>query len=380
MNIIIGADIVPTLSNEKIFESGNITDIVDQNIISILDAADYRIFNLEVPLVDIESPIQKCGPCLRASTQIVRGLKSIGVNFLTLANNHIMDQGYNGLRSTMDVLDCARIAYAGAGDNIEVASKPYIIRISDQTVGIYCCAEHEFSIADKCKSGANPFDPLESLDHIKDLKSQCDYVICLYHGGKEHYRYPSPLLRKTCKKIIEKGANIVICQHTHCIGCRENYMHGTIVYGQGNFLFDYSDNECWQTSILINIDLRDNSVEYIPIRKNRNSVMLAQENDAQDILCKMEYRSKQIQQQGFIESEYDKFAESMLYLYFSRDIPMMGNILFKLINKASNYRIGRYLVDRRIRKNALTYINQYNCEAHRELILCGLEKVVRDRM
>ena len=157
-------------------------------------------------------------------------------------------------------------------------------------------------------------------------------------------------------------------------------MHGTIVYGQGNFLFDYSDNECWQTSILINIDLRDNSVEYIPIRKNRNSVMLAQENDAQDILCKMEYRSKQIQQQGFIESEYDKFAESMLYLYFSRDIPMMGNILFKLINKASNYRIGRYLVDRRIRKNALTYINQYNCEAHRELILCGLEKVVRDRM
>ena len=43
-----------------------------------------------------------------------------------------------------------------------------------------------------------------------ELKKQCDYVIVLYHGGKEHYRYPSPYLQKVCRKIVDKGADIVV--------------------------------------------------------------------------------------------------------------------------------------------------------------------------
>lgn len=75
------------------------------------------------------------------------------------------------------------------------------------------------------------------------MSNACDYTIVLYHGGKEHYRFPSPNLQKYCRKFIEKGANIVICQHSHCIGCEENYKNGKIIYGQGNFLFDDSDDE-----------------------------------------------------------------------------------------------------------------------------------------
>ena len=63
-------------------------------------------------------------------------------------------------------------------------------------IGIYACAENEFTIATDTTAGANPFDPFESLDHIQNLKRSCDYVIVLYHGGKEHYRYPSPYLQK----------------------------------------------------------------------------------------------------------------------------------------------------------------------------------------
>lgn len=81
--------------------------------------------------------------------------------------------------------------------NLEEATKPYIVKINGITVGIYCCAEHEFTIATAQKAGANPFDALESLDQVYRLKSICDYVIVLYHGGKEHYRYPSPYLQKS---------------------------------------------------------------------------------------------------------------------------------------------------------------------------------------
>src|SRR5690606_29065463 len=117
-------------------------------------------------------------------------------------------------------------------------------------IGFYVCAEHEFSIASVDSPGANPFDPLESLDHIADLKNECDYVVVLYHGGKEHYRYPSPYLQKVCRKMADKGANLVICQHSHCIGCFEVYKDSTLVYGQGNFIFNKHDNEYWKTSIL----------------------------------------------------------------------------------------------------------------------------------
>ena len=78
-------------------------------------------------------------------------------------------------------------------------------------------------------------DPAEQKDN------KCDYTIVLYHGGKEYYRYPSPNLQRVCRYMIEKGTDLVICQHSHCIGCEENYLSGKIVYGQGNFIFDCDD-------------------------------------------------------------------------------------------------------------------------------------------
>ena len=200
MNILIGADLVPTKSNMKYFENNNIEKLIDKYLLEKLNRADYRIFNLEVPLVDKETPINKCGPNLIASTKSGLGIKALRTDFLTLANNHILDQGEKGLISTLKVLKDLDISFAGIGNNIEEASKPFIFEIENKKVGIYCCVEHEFSIVSSYSMGANPFDPLESLDHIQNLKKQVDYVIVLYHGGKEHYRYPSPNLQKLVEK------------------------------------------------------------------------------------------------------------------------------------------------------------------------------------
>ena len=186
--IIIGADVVPTSSNYTYFKNGDIHHIIGTEIEEILNKSDYSIFNLEVPLTDEESPISKCGPNLIAPTYTIKGLKKINPYFFTLANNHILDQGNKGLQKTIEILKHENIAYSGAGNNLEEARKPYIININDIKIGIYCCAEHEFTIADKDKAGANPYDPLESFDHVKKLKEEVDFVIVLYHGGKEHYR------------------------------------------------------------------------------------------------------------------------------------------------------------------------------------------------
>ena len=132
--------------------------------------------------------------------------------------------------STINCLTENKIGYGGVGRNLQEASKPYFFERKGIKVGIYCCAEHEFSIATESTYGANPFDPLESLDHIIDMKKKCDVIIVLYHGGKEYYRYPSPDLQRICRKMVDKGADLVVCQHSHCIGCEEEWNNGVILY------------------------------------------------------------------------------------------------------------------------------------------------------
>ena len=332
MKLIIGADLVPTESNAELFKSGNAEGLIGEELQMLLNEADYKIFNLEVPLTNVLSPIDKCGPALIASEDTIEGYKAIGVDCLTIANNHIMDQGVQGLKSTLDILENAKISYVGGGDNLEQATKPLIIEMGERKIGIYACAEHEFSIATESCPGANPFDPLESLDHIAKLKAQCDYVVVLYHGGKEHYRYPSPNLQKICRKIIEKGANLVICQHSHCVGCEEKYNGGTIVYGQGNFLFDYSESEYWQTSLLLSLDEHMN-VTYLPLVKQGNGVRLAEGEKSNQILNDFRRRSEEITQDGFVEKKYKEFAATMVNNYLFTFLGVRRTFVYKAFDK-----------------------------------------------
>ena len=374
MKILIGEDLVPTDTNKSYFEEGNASEIVDKKIFDILNEADFRIFNLEVPLTDALCPIDKCGPNLVASTKSINGIKAFNPSLLTLANNHIMDQGESGLKSTTKTLNDNEINFLGAGDNLSCAKKPYIIEKDGLKIGIYACSENEFSIADKDKAGANPFDPLESPDDIAALKSECDYVIVLYHGGKEHYRYPSPNLRKTCRKLCDKGADLVICQHTHCIGCEEKYNSSAIVYGQGNFFFNKYESEFWKTSLLIEADVKggDTVINYIPLMKDGKGIKKAVADEAKEILDNFNKRSEEIKNDEFVEAAYKAFAETMIKNYYN--IIYKPNIFVRVLKKF--FKID--LTKKPSLKQNLKLINIIECEAHRELILKGLKGIKKE--
>ena len=377
MSILIGADIVPTKSNIEQFNKGDAAFLVGSELLKILNDADYRIFNLEVPLTDVCSPIDKCGPNLIAPTSTINGYKSIGVDFVTLANNHIMDQGEQGLLSTCDLLRKNNIAYCGVGDNLNLAKVPYVFEISGKKIGIYACAEHEFSIATENSVGANPFDPLESFDHVSSLKQEVDYVIVLYHGGKEHYRYPSPNLQRVCRKFVKSGADLVVCQHSHCIGCEEKYLDGTIVYGQGNFLFDDSESEFWQTSLLIQID-NDCQISYIPLMKKGNGVRLASENDSNKILENFFGRSEGIKADGQIENKYNEFSQKMIDGYLLKLSGTGKSFVFRVMNKLTKQKYGKWILKNKIKKQQLLQMqNILECEAHRELLKVGIINKVK---
>ena len=105
----------------------------------------------------------------------------MGIDLLTIANNHIKDQGID---STIEILSKTGISCVGVGNNLEEARKPAFFSVDGKRYGAYACAEHEFSIAAKNIPGTNPFDPLESFDYVAQMGEHCDYIIVLYHGGK----------------------------------------------------------------------------------------------------------------------------------------------------------------------------------------------------
>jgi len=375
MKLLFGADLGPTKTNFDLFAAGDAQSLIGEELLRLFQEADLRCFDLEVPLTDRDTPIKKNGPTLRAPENTVAGIKAMGINLLTLANNHILDHGQAGLEATLRALDGAGIPHFGTGLYPHCAA-PYIFEKDGKKVGIYACAEHEFSIAGSDAPGANPFEPLESPDHVAQLKARCDYVVVLYHGGKEHYRYPSPGLQKACRKLVEKGADLVLCQHSHCIGCCETYEGGTIVYGQGNFLFDRSDNEYRNSAILVQVN-EDFSVSYLPLVKKGNGVRLAQGQGGQAILDAFHARNDQIRDAAFLRKSYEAYmkANGMHYMLLLQNIN--GRSLpNRILNKLTGGGWYRWRLRKLTTQRRLALKNCIACEAHRESILQMLDEKV----
>lgn len=373
--IVIGADFVPTKENTDAFVRGDAEGFLGPELQRTLQEADYRIFNLEVPLTDTAAPIAKCGPNLIAPSDAVNGYRAVKADLLTLANNHILDHGAQGLQNTIRHLDVNGIHHVGAGDTPQEASKPFRFSCFGKTIGVYACAEHEFSIVTARQPGANPFDPLYSLDHISELKQACDYVIVLYHGGKEYYRYPSPQLQRTCRRLIEKGADLVLCQHTHCIGCEERYQGGVIVYGQGNFLFGRKkEPDCWNESLLVLLNEKL-EVSYLAVEVSADGARanLAAPEKAEQLLRDFAERSADIRRDGFLNEAYIMLAEEKKDAYF-RTVTGRENRVFDKANQLLQNRLRERRVRRRYGEKGLLALQNYlECEAHRELLLACIE-------
>lgn len=379
MKIIIGADLVPTKTNEEMFVNGDVESLIGKELCEILKSADFTVFNLEVPLTDSVCPIKKQGPALYAPMKTILGIKKINPHFFTLANNHILDQGEKGLIDTISLLKEHGINYAGIGENIKDAAKPFIFEFDKRKVGFYCCTEHEFSAVNDEKIGANVYDSYRSNIEISNLSSMCDYLIVLYHGGKEQYRYPAPYLRDECRKMIDSGANLVICQHSHCIGCEEYWKDGHIIYGQGNFLFDANSNEYWDTGLLIDLEIGNGIlVNYIPIVKDNNKIKLADTDKASLIIGEFKKRSKEIIINGYIEAKYEELSIKQLDNYLlTFQGKVSKKIWFRALNKLSGYKFGKWYVSRYYdEQSLLTVLNYLQCETHRDLIIQGIEKRV----
>ncbi len=297
MKTLFFGDLSPTFITNPLFEKGDIETLFTDTV-SLFKGNDVNFINLECALTKSENEIEKFGPCLKAHPNTAKVLKDIGVNYCSVSNNHFFDFGKEGAQDTFKYLDEVGIIPTGFGENYEDSRKDLKIEKHGEKIAIIAVCEHEYSYALDDRMGCRPICPFDTLEDIRKAKLNADRVIVIYHGGKEHCRYPSPRLLKQSRAMIKSGADVVLCQHSHCIGCYEKYEGGHILYGQGNFHFvkivEYA-KETWGTLLAVKYDTKTNNIEFVPIYNTQNGIALVKGEEAKKIMSQFEARNIELQ-------------------------------------------------------------------------------------
>jgi len=349
---------------------------------SMFMQADYKCINLEAPITDSteEHKIVKTGPHLKMSADGVSNvLSELSINLVTLANNHILDYNEIGLNQTLEFLDSENILHVGAGINLGEASKWIELEKDGIRVAIINFCENEWSIASKSTAGANPVNVINNYYQIRAAKKRVDKVICIVHGGKEYYHYPSPETQKRYRFYVESGADLVVGHHPHCISGFEEHGNGLIYYSLGNLLFTKNSKfPGWYFGIVLNINIDVSGqlkCDTVFTKQDRVDFKVTVLDGEERRVIEEAFNdySRIIKNPLEIGKKWSEFVGESIESY-SKYLSVSSYVENRYIKNIIN-RIGFFR--RLVRKNIL-FLNLLRCEIHSELSIAVLKRLNDD--
>ncbi|THF79935.1 CapA family protein [Cohnella fermenti] len=240
VNLAFVGDILLAARVEE-YITKNGVDYPFRNASDLLQAADIAAANLENPITERGTPAEDKTYVFKGSPESLQGLKNAGFDIVSLANNHTLDQGWEGLSDTMDYLDDIGIDHVGSGsDDTEAYTAAYYevngIRVAYLSVtNVVPVTEWK---ADKNHPGvAETYDTTRAVQAIKNAKELADIVVVMVHWGKEKVQEPIDKQTSVGHVFIDAGADLVIGSHPHVLQGFETYKGKWIAYSLGNFVF-----------------------------------------------------------------------------------------------------------------------------------------------
>ncbi len=216
-----------------------------------LGAADVRIINLETSITTSGSYWPAKEVHYRMNPQNIGCLTAAGIDGCALANNHVLDWGYEGLAETLATLDRAGIKHAGAGRNVEEASSPAVLKVAGKgRVLVFSLGSATSGIpfqwaAGRDRPGVNLLEDLSDETgrrvggKMHEAKGPGDVVVASIHwGGNWGYEIPEGQIR-FAHRLIEEGVDLIQGHSSHHVKALEVYRDRPILYGCGDLLTDY---------------------------------------------------------------------------------------------------------------------------------------------
>lgn len=239
--ILFTGDILLDRGVRRVISQRGADALFSPSIDSLFGASDVVVGNLECPVTHLQRPVQKRF-IFRADPEVLPVLRRHGITHLNLCNNHSIDQGREGLIDTRRNVAKAGMIPFGAGCNMQEASRPVLLTSSPRRVWLFsslrlALENYAYLPQLPCVS-QEPIDTLVSrIQRLRHSDSNAVIIVSLHWGG-EHTLRPVPRQRLEAHRLIDAGADALICHHTHTLQTIEQYHGHPIYYSIGNFIFD----------------------------------------------------------------------------------------------------------------------------------------------
>jgi poly-gamma-glutamate synthesis protein (capsule biosynthesis protein) len=216
------------------------------NVRTIFPSADIVVGNLECCIIDREREPDTPDNVMRVPAPLASGLCRSGIDVVTLANNHTLDDGASGLQSTQQFLDGIGIRHFGAGRDLRDAESPLFVNCRGHRVALLGACDVPRVFASESEAGVAPIDLERLIRRIDECKDRADVVVVCLHADLEFTKYPSPGRVRLSRNLVDHGADLVVQHHPHVCQGLEKYGDGLIAYSIGNFIFHVHGNRYLQ--------------------------------------------------------------------------------------------------------------------------------------
>jgi poly-gamma-glutamate synthesis protein (capsule biosynthesis protein) len=244
---------------------------------------DLRIVNLETAVASTETPWIGKGIHYRMHPRNIGCLSAAHVSACALANNHVLDWGYDGLSETLLSLGAVGIAHSGAGNDSDEALQPAVLgTVGKGRVLLFSFGVTTSGIPNEWKAttispGVNLLDDLSETtaarvcDQMRTHQQPGDLIVASIHWGR-NWGYEIPLEQVVfAHRLIEEGVAIVHGHSSHHVKAIEVFRGRLILYGCGDFLTDYEGISGYETfrgdlALMYLVELDSDSGELIAAR------------------------------------------------------------------------------------------------------------------
>lgn len=280
---------------------GHISNAIKPDVIAEMESADIMMLNNEFPYTDRGTPTKGKKFTFRASTSSVSYLQDMGVDIVSLANNHSYDYGEQGFRDTLQTLKDARIPYVGAGRNEEEALKPVYYIINNMKIAFVSATQIEKGDYPDTK-GATTESPgvfrcwnvQKLLQVVAEAKENSDFVIVYIHWGTENQESTDWAQDEQAPQIVAAGADLIIGNHPHLLQKIDVIDGVPVVYSLGNFWFNSKTIDTGIVKVSVNKEgLQD--FQFIPCLQSNCKTTLLTDGEKERVLNKMRSMSGRVQ-------------------------------------------------------------------------------------
>lgn len=277
------------------------------NTLSILQGADLAVCNLECVLSDIGSPWSLTEKVFhfRSDEKNIQTLKAAGIDIVSIANNHVIDYGYEAFHKMLSILDSQGILHAGAGKDVTEAIKPAIFQVESQKIAFLAFTDNEPDWEAKENYPGILYIPTRLKDNrmqkllngIKELRKEVNFLIVSAHWGS-NWGYTPPKEHVTiAHALIDVGADLIFGHSAHVFRGIEVYKGRPIIYSAGDFIDDYAVDEVEKNdeSFIFFLEIgKDFKLSLYPTCIDRFQANLAPLERRQEILSKMDSLCKDL--------------------------------------------------------------------------------------